>query len=142
MTTSNFPSSPEALEIVLHDLLEKMSTTDPTSDEYRMMVDQLVKLYNLKKIDNELHLKTLEEDRLVQSNIAEQLLKERESAADLRLKDLEAQEKKAELGRRFKVSHDTLAIVVGNLLGIGVVVAYERAHVLTSKAFTNVLKPR
>lgn len=35
-----------------------------------------------------------------------------------------------------RVSPDTLAIVMGNLLGILIIVAYEEKHVITSKAFT------
>lgn len=34
---------------------------------------------------------------------------------------------------RRRVSPDTVAIVAGNLLGILIIVGYERAHVLTSK---------
>lgn len=34
-----------------------------------------------------------------------------------------------------KLSPDTLAIVIGNFLGIAVIVGHERAHVVTSKAF-------
>ena len=35
-----------------------------------------------------------------------------------------------------RVDRNTLAIVAGNLLGIVVVVAYERVHVMTSKGLT------
>jgi len=34
-----------------------------------------------------------------------------------------------------RVSSDTVAIVVGNLLGILIIVMYEEKHVITSKAF-------
>jgi hypothetical protein len=39
-------------------------------------------------------------------------------------------------------SPDTLAIVAANLLGICVIVGYERANVITSKAVSFVLKSR
>lgn len=39
-----------------------------------------------------------------------------------------------------RVSPDTLAIVLGNLLGIMVVVGHERANVVTSKALNFVMK--
>lgn len=39
-----------------------------------------------------------------------------------------------------KVSPDTLAIVLGNLAGILVIVAYEQKHVMTSKATQFILK--
>jgi hypothetical protein len=39
-----------------------------------------------------------------------------------------------------KVSPDTLVLVGGNLLGIALIVGHERAHVVTSKALSFVLK--
>lgn len=41
-----------------------------------------------------------------------------------------------------RVSPDTLAIVVGNLAGILLILNYERAHVVTSKALGFVMKLR
>lgn len=39
-----------------------------------------------------------------------------------------------------RVSPDTLAVVLGNLLGIVVIVGYEQRHVVTSKALNFVMK--
>lgn len=39
-----------------------------------------------------------------------------------------------------RVSKDTLVIVAGNLVGIVLIVGYERAHVVTSKALNFVQK--
>lgn len=39
-----------------------------------------------------------------------------------------------------RVSPDTLAIVIGNLVGIGMIVGYERANAVTSKAVAFVMK--
>lgn len=39
-----------------------------------------------------------------------------------------------------RVSPDTLAIVAGNLLGIGMIVAHERVGIVTSKALNFVMK--
>lgn len=39
-----------------------------------------------------------------------------------------------------QLSPDTLAIVIGNFLGIAVIVGHERAHVVTSKALSFVIK--
>lgn len=39
-----------------------------------------------------------------------------------------------------RISPDTLAIVVGNLVGVLIIVGYERAHIVTSKATNFVLK--
>jgi hypothetical protein len=44
--------------------------------------------------------------------------------------------------RRDRISPDTVAIVAGNLLGIFVIVSYERAHVMVSKGLGFVLKTR
>lgn len=41
-----------------------------------------------------------------------------------------------------RVSKDTLAVVLGNILGIVMIVGHERAHVVTSKALSFVLKTR
>lgn len=41
-----------------------------------------------------------------------------------------------------RLSKDTLAIVVGNLVGILVIVGHEQAHVVTSKALGFVMKAR
>lgn len=45
-----------------------------------------------------------------------------------------------ELNNPKRVSPDTLAIVIGNLVGIMLIVGHERIHVLTSKATNFVLK--
>ena len=44
--------------------------------------------------------------------------------------------------RRNRISPDTILIVAGNLLGILIIVGYERGHVMTSKAMTFVVKPK
>lgn len=41
-----------------------------------------------------------------------------------------------------QVSGDTVALIVGNLVGIVIVVAYEQKHVITSKAFAQILRPK
>lgn len=41
-----------------------------------------------------------------------------------------------------RISPDTLAIVAGNLLAVLIMVGYERANVITSKALGLLLKPR
>lgn len=44
--------------------------------------------------------------------------------------------------RRPPVSRDTMLLVAGNLLGILVIVAYEQRHVMTSKGFTQIIRPK
>ena len=43
--------------------------------------------------------------------------------------------------RRAPVSRDTVALIVGNLMGILLIVAYEQKHVMTSKGFTQIIQP-
>ena len=44
--------------------------------------------------------------------------------------------------RPYRVSADTLALVISNLAGIVLIVSYEHAHVATSKALNLLLKAR
>jgi hypothetical protein len=41
-----------------------------------------------------------------------------------------------------KVSPDTIAVVLGNLLGIGIILTYEKANIIVSKALGFVIKGR
>ena len=41
-----------------------------------------------------------------------------------------------------QVSPDTIVVVAGNLLGIGLILAYEKANVITSKALGFIIKGR
>jgi hypothetical protein len=47
-----------------------------------------------------------------------------------------------EMDSKKRVSPDTLAIVIGNLLGIVMIVGHERMNVVTSKALNFILKLR
>jgi hypothetical protein len=44
--------------------------------------------------------------------------------------------------RQEPVSRDTIALIVGNLIGIILIVAYEQKHVMTSKAKDMIIRPR
>lgn len=44
--------------------------------------------------------------------------------------------------RKSKVNPDTLASIIGNLLGIMTIVHFEKLNVITSKALPFVLKPK
>lgn len=44
--------------------------------------------------------------------------------------------------RRKPVSRDAIIMVAGNLMGILVIVAYEQKHVMTSKGFTQLIRPK
>lgn len=44
--------------------------------------------------------------------------------------------------RRNPVSSDTIALILGNLAGILMIVAYEQKHVMTSRGFTQLIQPK
>jgi hypothetical protein len=44
--------------------------------------------------------------------------------------------------RREPVSRNTMILVAGNLLGILLIIAYEHEHVMTSKGFSQVIRPK
>ena len=43
---------------------------------------------------------------------------------------------------REPVSSDTLALIFGNIAGILIIVAYEQKHVMVSKAFPQLVRPK
>lgn len=49
---------------------------------------------------------------------------------------------KADASPSKRVSPDTVLMVLGNLFGILIIVAYEQKHVLTSKGVGFILKPK
>ncbi len=53
-----------------------------------------------------------------------------------RLNEVKAKE------RRDPVSRDTVALVVGNLMGILLIVAYEQKHVMSAKGFNQIIQPK
>lgn len=40
------------------------------------------------------------------------------------------------------IDRNTIALIAGNLLGILLIVAYEQKHVMTSKGFGQIIKPK
>lgn len=58
------------------------------------------------------------------------------------VKQLEKLYKLREGKKTENMSKDTMAIVIGNLLGIGMIVGYERMNVVTSKALNLLIKLR
>ena len=55
---------------------------------------------------------------------------------------MELLEKRKSLDEKPKISPDTMAVVAGNLLGILLILTYEKANVITSKALGFVLRGR
>lgn len=55
---------------------------------------------------------------------------------------VELYEKRQKIGDKPKISPDTIAIIAGNLLGIGLILSYEKLNVITTKALGFVLRGR
>jgi Zn-dependent oligopeptidase len=107
------------LEKEIDSVLKAMSKVAPESDEYANMVVTLEKLCKAKEHD----VSRLKEYSNMIDNL-EKLYKAKDSE------------------KSRKISPDTIAIIVGNLLGIGLILGYEKANVITSKAVAFVLKGR
>lgn len=62
------------------------------------------------------------------------------------LKDLnevvELYERRQKAGKKPVVSPDTIAVIAGNLLGIGLILSYEKLNVISTKALGFVLRGR
>ena len=119
------------LDEAIGRLFTRMSEVECDTKEYASMVDQAVKLYKLLEIAAQAAQKDLE--------IEGKLL---ETQANSRLKDVEAELKQKELDDPKRVSLDTWAIIGSNLAGIVLILGYEKANVVTSKALGFVMKLR
>lgn len=137
--TTNHNDTTDLLESAIAAILLEMQAQDSTSEEYKRMVEQLSKLYHLKRMDDDIRQQQAdrrrEDEKAEYENRrvnAETVLSE----AEAELKRTETAERIKESLRRIKVDHNTVALIAGNLLGIAVIVGYERANVLTSKALS------
>lgn len=81
----------------------------------------------MKEIDKQLAILAEEAQTPEQINDIVELLKKREDLKDK---------------KRFKVSPDTIAVIAGNLLGIGLILSYEKLNVISTKALGFVLRGR
>ena len=95
MNNKNSDDKPANLQEVIDHVQTQMLSYDADSEEFKVMADQLDKLYSMKT-----------------SN------------------------------KSTRVSGDALVAVAGNLLGIGLILSYERVHVVTSKALGFVMKSK
>lgn len=148
-------------------VLGKLSNTEPGTKEYAALADQLTKLYRLKEMEVQLKLKELDFHNKEAESIKNLELKEKESEArqaesainaevrrteilhkakeldvSTKLKEIEIQLKEKDLETHGRVSKETLALIAANLAGIVVVLGYERANVIASKAFGFITKLR
>lgn len=80
----------------------------------------------------------------VEKKFDEQLklrLEEAESLEDIS-EALSIMERQRELGNKRRISPDTIAIVAGNLIGIVIILGFERGHIITTKALGFILRGR
>jgi hypothetical protein len=112
------------LDEAIDRLLTAMSEVDCSSKEFAVMADQLTKLYKMKDVEETLRLKALDTN------------------ANCDLRTIEASLKQKELLHPKRVSPDTLILVAGNILGIVIIISYEKANVITSRAMNFVMKLR
>lgn len=136
------PSPEPTVESEINKLLATMSGLNQTHEDYAKLVDQLTKLYKLKELDTNLALKygdqKIKRDE-VEANIS---LKEKEAETSNRLKTLDAELKEKDVETYGKLKLETLAPIAGSLGGILLILGFERAHVVTSKALGFVMKSR
>lgn len=85
-----------AIQKEIDNVIESMSSLDPTCELYKKQIEVLESLIELDKKQNP----------------------------------------------KKKISPDTIAVIAGNLLGIGLILVFEEKHVITSKALGFVLKGR
>lgn len=139
------------LEKAIDDAFRELNNHDAHSDEYKKIVDQLSKLYALQKLVEDYNLRTTEmvnqqslNEMDAQQRLADAEARVRLAEADARLKDIEGAAMMKDLDKKFwqRLNPDTLALVAGNLVGIGLVLGYERGHVMVTKAFNYVLKSK
>lgn len=93
---------------------------------------KLTKKDRRSKLEKEIDL-ILDEMRGIEATTSEYLI---------RLDNLERLHKMNNEIKNRKVKPDTIAIVMTNLIGIGMILGYERVNIITSKALGFVLRGR
>ena len=127
---TNMFTDPYDLNKIIDKLVAALSQEKEGTKEYSAILDQLTKLYALKKIDIDILLKIDEADD-----------KQRETELKCEGIEIENDQKRNEkmiLG----LKPETLALIAANLVGIGLILGHERLGVVTSKAIGFVSKLR
>lgn len=114
-----------ALEETIMKLISEMANHEGTTEEYTKIADNLKTLMEARKIENETEKTSAEMAKLLQ---------------EARRATAEAHKLEIEVEERHRPSVDTMVTVAGSLVGIVMILSYERAHVLTSKAMSNVIR--
>jgi hypothetical protein len=126
-----FTESPhlDALDRAINEVFTDMNSITTDDEKYDKMSSQLVKLLKLREeLTNKQNDYVLKENEL---DIKRQ---------DANLKYEEFELKKEEFQTKPKISYETWATIGANLLGIGMILMHERAHVVATKALGFVSK--
>jgi len=131
-----------ALKVGDQGIKRKESEANQEIKERELTLKDEDNAYNHNLKNREFGLKETEVHANVATRTHETEIKLVESQASLRVKNAEADLKKQELELNKRVKVDTIAIIAGNIIGIGLILGYERAHIVTSKALGFVLKSK
>lgn len=117
----------------------KVIESKESQKESRANLELKYKEAELKRIESEanLQLRSIEielKKKEAEARTAEVELKTRESEITLELRELEIQKNKRINDKYHGVSPDTLALVAANIIGIAMIIGYERASIITTKA--------
>lgn len=134
--TTNVNATAPTLNDAIDRALESLATYNPESDTYATVVDQLTKLYQMKKIENDCALK--HKELIIQENkVLEEIVLD---GKNLHLKDRELDQKQEELDNFNRVSMTTWATIGANIIGIVAIMSHERTHIIATKALGFVSK--
>lgn len=117
MSTQTNDTTVPTLDEAIINALRSLENDDPVTDDYTKVVDQLVKLYKMKEIENNYNLKLQEMNHNYAHGEVEHDLKSRE------------------LDNFDRLSKAQLATILANLAGIAVIMTHERTHIIVTKAF-------
>src|SRR5688572_3118937 len=117
------------LQDAIDDLLSELVGHEGHTPEYAAIVKQLDLLYKMKALDNDFTIKNYEA-----------ITKERISQRETEVKESELAVKVKELEKPDRVSKDVLATIAANIAAVALVIGYERAHVVTTKALSFIMK--
>ena len=153
----------EKLDEAIDGALTQLQNHQETSPEFAKIADQLTKLIKIKEIltnlslkvydahqsEHEFNTKNAMEGRQFDLKLKEQHLKADELAArrtevedtyTLRKRELELKEEESRKPDR--ITKDTLAVIAANIGGIAMIIGYERANIIASKALGFIMRSR
>lgn len=146
------------LNKTIESLIQLLNNTGAGDDSYSSLVDQLTKLTKIKQIIVDTKLKDFDAEEKANEFRVGQALKEKEHDNNLELKhrDLlqrqtehdetyalrkrELDSKDVEAAKPDRVTKDALVAAGASILGIALIINYERLNVIASKALGFVLK--